>query len=109
MEREYAEGFYIESSKKYEGVIAVDGSKLYLKTGQGNLTDTYLPLDKIQKIKKLRRGIEITVKLSAVNGYMAVIRSKKQPLAGLIKYLVNKLNMKKKFLKREWIGDVSWR
>ena len=109
MKNIFGEGYYIEGSKSYKGKIAVDEHKFYLIGPEGDFAQSYVPLGKIERIRQTRQGVELRVKLSAANSFNALIKGKRQELSKLVKYLVRKLNLKKKFLKKEWAGEISFR
>jgi hypothetical protein len=109
MEYTYGEGYYIEGANRYKGQIVVDEHRLYLRSKEADLATTYIPLEKIKRIKKTWQGIEIQVKLSAVNSFKVLIKGRREQLSKLVKHFVQKLNLRKRFLKNEWVGEVSWR
>ena len=106
--KEYGEGWYIEKEKVYKGKIVVDKNRLYLR-GAEDYVDTYVPLEKIDRIRKRKDGLEIHVRLSQARAYTVFMKGQKSGLFDLIESLVEMLNLKKRFFKSEWIGEVSWR
>ena len=105
---EYGEGSYIEGARQYKGRIVVEGSKFFLK-GSEDYVDTYIPLEKISGLRRRGKGIEFRVRLSATRSYIAFIEGEKGELSKLVAYLVNRLALKKRFFKAEWVGEVFWR
>ena len=109
MEITFGEGSYIENKNSYNGLIVVDDFKIYLKEKGESLADTYIPLDKIERVRLTLSGVEIQVKLSASRIYCAFLKGKRANLNKLVTYLVKKLSLKKRFLKKEWKGEISFR
>jgi len=105
---DYGEGLYIEGDRKLKGRIVIEGNRLYLSGIYGAST-TYIPLEKIERLRYVRGGLEIKVKLSAANIVRAVISLPAKDIQRLTKDLVKRLHLKKRFLKREWSGEAAWR
>jgi len=105
---DYGEGYYIEGTRRIKGRIIIDESRLYL-SGVYDYPNTYIPLEKIEKLRYVRSGLEIKVKLSAANIVRAVISLPAKDIRQLTEDLVKRLHLKKKFLKREWSGKAAWR
>jgi len=102
MEFSYGEGLFIEGEKKINGTIILSEHKLFLKGSEGDLTSTYLPLEKIEKIKKIDRGIQVHVRPSLAYRYVAVIKGKNNNISELINDIVKRRQLKKQFLRNEW-------
>ena len=105
---EYGEGYYIEVVKRYQVKIIVGKSKFYIR-GLQDYAETYLPLEKIESLKKKKLGIEIRVRLSGARNYTAFIGGNRKELSRLIADLVRRLSLKKRFLREEWTGEAYWR
>jgi len=103
MEFSYGPGQFIEGDKKFKGEIILGQYKLYLRDSSGDLAQTYIPLDKIERIRQTRRGVEIYVRLSIYFRYVTLFEGERQHITELIKDLVKKRALKKQFLKNEWI------
>ena len=103
MEFSYGQGTYIEENKRLEGRIILSEHKLYLKDKNGDLAQTYIPLEKIERVRKTRQGIEIHVRPTLYFRFAALIKGEKKYLSELIKDIVQRRGLKKQFLKSEWI------
>ena len=109
MEILYGQGEYIQSNRRFSGKILLGDYKLYFKDDKGDISSTYIPLEKIERIKKTFKGLQVHVRLSAATGYCALIKAEKKNTEELIGELVKRLHLKKQFLRKEWTGEISWR
>jgi len=103
MEFSYGQGIYIEGKKRIEGQIILSEHKLYLKDANGDLVQTYIPLEKIERVRRMRQGVEVHVRPSLYIRYVAFLQGEKKYLTELVKDLVQRRGLKKQFLKNEWI------
>jgi len=106
MEFSYGNGIYIEAAKRIEGKIVLGEHKVFLKGVQGDLAQTFIPLDKIERIRKCPQKIEFYVRLSVSFQYIAMIQGEKKYLLELLKDIVQRRGFKKKFLRNEWVEEV---
>jgi len=109
MEILYGKGEYIQGNRRFSGKILLGEYKLNFKDDRGDISATYIPLEKIERIKKTFKGLQIYVRLSAATGYCALIKPEKRNTEELISELVKRLHLKKQFLRKEWTGEISWR
>ena len=105
MEFSYGKGIYLEGSKHIEGEIILGDYKLYLRGTKGDLAQTYIPLDKIKRIFKKGKSIHLHVHPSISFQYVAIIQGEKKLMLDLLKDVVQKRGLKKKFLCNEWIEE----
>jgi len=103
MEFSYGHGAYFEGDKRLEGQIILSEHKLYLKSSDGDLAQTYIPLEKIERVRKTRQGVEVHARPSIYSRYMAVLTGERKHLSELVKDLVQRRGLKKQFLKNEWV------
>ena len=103
MEFSYGQGIYIEENKRLEGRIILSEHKLYLKDKTGDLAQTYIPLEKIERVHKTRQGVEIHVRPTLYFRFVALIKGEKKYVSELTRDLVQRRGLKKQFLKKEWI------
>lgn len=99
---EFGEGRYIEGNEQYAGKIMVDKYKLYLR-GTENYTQTYIAVDRIRGVRVTKQRIEIEVVPSPIRRFIATIIAERQNLKKLVKALAERANLKKRFLKSEWV------
>jgi len=102
MEFTYGEGTYLEGDKKIDGKIILSEHKLYLKGKQGDFAQSYIPLEKIDGVRKTVKGVELYVRPSLSYRYTAMIQGNRKQLSDLVKDLVQMRGFKKKFLRNEW-------
>ncbi|MBN1869692.1 MAG: hypothetical protein JW847_03845 [Candidatus Omnitrophica bacterium] len=102
MEFSYGQGAYLEGNKKLEGQILLSEHRLYLKDKNGDLAQTYVPLEKIERIRKTRQGIEIHVRPTIYYRFTALIKGERKFLSELTRDLVQRRGFRKRFLKNEW-------
>ena len=107
MEFSYDTGIYIEGDKKIEGQVILSEHKLYLKDSKGDLAQTYIPLEKIERIRKVKGGLEVNVRPSLAYRYTAFIKGKSKRMSELAEDIVKRRGLKKKFLRNEWIEEVQ--
>ena len=103
MEFSYGHGIYTEGEKKIEGQIILSEHKLYLKDANGDLAQTYIPLEKIECIRKTRSGVEVHVRPSTYFRFMALLNGEKKLLTDLVHDVAKRRGLKKQFLKNEWV------
>ena len=99
----YGNGTYAEGDKRLEGEIILGEHKLDLKDDNGDLAQTYSPLEKIYRSRKTRQGVEVHARPSTYYKYVALICGERKHVSSLIKDLVKRRGLKKQFLKSEWI------
>ena len=98
----YGKGVYLEGEKRLEGTIILGEHKLYLKDENGDLAQTYIPLEKIERIEKIGGGMKVFVRPSLYFRYTALFQGEKKYVKDLVKDIVSRRGLKKKFLKNEW-------
>ena len=103
MEFSYDTGIYIEGDKRIEGQVILSEHKLYLKNSKGELAQTYIPLEKIDRIRKIKLGVEVHVRPSTYFRYMALLKGERKHLSNLVQDIVQRRGLKKQFLKNEWV------
>ena len=69
MEIFFGDGEYIEGEKVFQGTIVLSEYKLFLKSSQGELPQTYIPLEKINRVRRSSKGVEIQFKTTALARY----------------------------------------
>ncbi len=99
----YGDGEYIEGTKRIKGQIILSEHKLYLRGPEGDIATTYIPLEKIEKIRKVGNNLEVHVRQSILERYVAALTGEKKHLADLIKDIVERRGLRKKnFWTQEW-------
>jgi len=103
MEFLYGHGVYLEGHKKFEGRIILSEYKLFLKDANKDLPQTYIPLDKVKRIRRVRGGVKIDIKPTLYFQYSAIIKSEKGNILSLIDDIVRLRRLKKSFFINEWV------
>jgi len=101
----YGNGEYVEQGKVSRGEIVLGDHKLYLRSGQGDITRTYIPLEKIERVKRNFQGLEVHVRPSVMASYVALIRGDRRNIKSLIQDLAKRRGLVKRFWKREWYDN----
>jgi len=107
MDVSYGNGRFQEGDKKHEGQIILSEHKLFLKKPEGDIAQTYIPLEKIEKLKKTIQGLTLQVRPSLAYRYHVVLSGEKKNIEALVKDLVGRRGFKKLFLKNEWVEDAA--
>ena len=103
----YGQGEFIESSQRFKGRIMMNDNRLYLEDGEGDIAATYIPLEKIIKVRRTMGGLDLRIRASMVREYRALIKGSFRSLNDLTRDLVNKRNLRKKFLWPEWFDESA--
>lgn len=98
----YGEAQYTQGDIRCHGKIILSSYKLFLRGPEGDLAQTYIPLDKIIKLRRGRSHVVIDVRLSQVNRYRVVLKLEEVYIKDLIETLARRLGLKKRFLINEW-------
>jgi len=107
MEITYGNGIFLEDKKKFEGTITLSEHKLFLKDSNGDLPQTYVPLEKIERVKYSGGAVDIQVRPTLYLQYVATFKGQRSQIKSLTLELVQRRGLKKKFLRNEWIEEAS--
>jgi len=107
MEFSYGQGEYIEGERRLKGKIILSEHKLYLKDGNIDLPQTYIPLEKIKRVKRTRQGVEVFTRPSLYSQFKALFKGERRYLEELVHDIVRRRGLKKKFLSNEWADTGS--
>ena len=99
----YGEGEFVLGSSRFYGQIILSPHKLYLKDASGEITATFIPLEKICKLQIgfFRRHVRVYVKLSQIVQFDVDIKGAAQQIRSLVKDLVSRRNLMRK-------GGLGW-
>ncbi|MFT5169599.1 MAG: hypothetical protein ACI9F2_000187 [Lysobacterales bacterium] len=103
MEFSYGQGKYVEGQKDFIGLIVLAEHKLYLRGSEGDITQTYTPLEKIYCIKQERNSLHVFVRPSLYLKYQVVVSGESDHIKELVKDVVSRRGFKKRLLKKEWV------
>lgn len=102
----YGNGEYLEGGRRISGEIMLSEHKLYLKSETGDLTQTYIPLEKIKSVKLTHLGLEIAVYPSVSFQYICLIRGQRKNIRELVKDLVDRRQLKKHWFFPHWKEEI---
>ena len=102
MEFSYGQGEYCEGEKRFAGTVILSEHKLFLKSANGDIPATYIPLEKIERLRRSKQGLEVYVRPSLYFRYAAFFKGEPKHIAELTIDLVKRRGLKKHFLKKEW-------
>ena len=98
----YGHGTYIEGDKKVEGQIILDEHKVFLRSVGSDLVQTFIPLEKIDRMRLTYEGLEMEVNLALTNRYKALIKGERDMLHEMAREIVVRRNFHKRIFKNEW-------
>lgn len=102
----YGEGIFYEGQQQFQGEIVLSEHKLYLRNAQGDIPQTYIPLEKIMKVARRQGKAVFYVCPSVSFQYVAFIGGQPSYIKDLIKDVVQRRGLKKQFWRAVWIEEV---
>jgi len=105
MEFSFGQGRYIEGKKEIAGQIILSEHKIFIKGPEGDLAQTYIPLEKIEKISLTPQGVKIQVRPAITIRYSAIFQGERHHMKELVKDIVQRRGLKKRLLINEWIEE----
>jgi len=108
MMKKFGEGIFLERNKRYKGNIIIDNYKIYLE-GNEPFVDTFIPLEKINLVKRKKTEIIVYIKPTSISRRIVAISGKNKVIADILHTLIEKLNLKKRFLRSIWIGRPAFK
>jgi hypothetical protein len=106
MEFSYEAGEFFIDERLFHGQVILSDHKLFLKKEGRELIDTFIPLEKIISIKKSSKGLVFLVRRSQAMQYQAIVSADRKNLNELLKDIIRRRGLKKKFLKQEWVEEI---
>lgn len=101
----YGDGEYKRGRSFYKGQIVLSEHKLYLKDADGEIADTFIPLEKIYRIQIgfLGNTLWIYVRLSQFIQFEAKIKGVSKNIRPLLRDLVERRQLQRKGWHQEWV------
>lgn len=99
----YGEGVYARDGRQYKGQVVLTPHKLYLKDETGEIAPTFVPLEKIYKIKVFWGRMTIYARPSNFMHFNAQLKGSSKMIRSLMKDLVEHRQLQKKRFGLEWI------
>jgi len=104
----YGPGRCWREGKEYFGQIILSRHKLYLRNEQGDLSLTFIPLEKIYKVRFFWNRLEVLVRPSSFTQFTAVITGERREMKGLVRDLAGRRGFSRKKFGLEWVDpDVG--
>ncbi len=103
MEIVYGQGKYLDGASDFEGDIVLSEYKLFLRGAAGDWAQTFIPLEKIKKVRLVGDSMEISVCLSQVSRYTVKIKGENKNIKALAKELAVRRGFKKSFVWNVWV------
>ncbi|MFH1359527.1 MAG: hypothetical protein ABIJ41_00625 [Candidatus Omnitrophota bacterium] len=104
----FGHGTYREGTKIIKGQIILSPEKLFLKGPQEEYSATFIPVDKIETIRKVSGGLELYIRPTPIINYRAYLSADPRMIDELIQELVRSLKFQKCFLRHQWFREVKW-
>jgi len=99
----YGPGRYLRDGREFTGQIILDAHKLFLKGGQGELSLTFIPLEKIYKVRFFWNRLKVFVRPSSFTQFTAVITGERREMQGLVRDLAQRRGFRRKKFGLEWV------
>lgn len=106
MEFSYGKGWFVEGTKRIDGIIILSEHRLFLKGPEGDIAATYVPLEKIEKILRKNGDLQVHVRPSLAYRYVVKFSGEKKHILDLTKDIVTRRQLKKRLLKNEWYEET---
>ena len=107
MDITYGSGEYITSHQRLKGEIILSDHKLFLRNAGEDLTATYVPLEKIIRLRRQGAFVKLDVRPSLTMIYEAAFSGERRRIQMLVDELVQRRQLKKRFLRNEWFDPDS--
>lgn len=105
MDVTYGHGIFLIEGQRYQGRIILSEHKLFLQQDGIEVAQSFIPLEKIEVLRKKQKMLELEIRLSPSRQFTAEIQGEGLAINQLAGELVNRRGLKKKFLKNEWFED----
>lgn len=102
MEFSYGDGQFREGKSVFKGEIILGEYKLYLRKDRQEIPQTFVPVEKIDLIRFRGRTLSVSFRPNTVEHYVIVLRGEGKLIRELLKDIVNRRGLKKRFWKNEW-------
>jgi len=99
----YGQGEFAEGPRRCSGKVIVSDHKIFLRNETGDISTTFLPLEKIRSVSLKGTTVFIRVVATVATRYEAAVKLEKQYAQDFIKDIVARRRLKKVFLKNMWI------
>ena len=101
----YGPGEYKDGLFSARGEILVSAHKLYLRDNGADIPRTYVPLEKIIRLRLRWSCLEVDVVPNMMSRYTAIINGKRSVLKSVVRDLVSQRGLKRVFFRWEWYDE----
>lgn len=98
----YGQGEFRQGERVWQGRLMMSEHKLYLSGPAGDLTETYIPLEKIKRVRRAGGGMTVEVRPSLTTQYAVDVIAPKKLGKELLNDLVSRRQLRRRFLRQEW-------
>ncbi|MBZ0165228.1 MAG: hypothetical protein K8I00_00375 [Candidatus Omnitrophica bacterium] len=99
----YGQGAFLQDRMKIPGTIILSDHKIYIKQDGEDLPQTFVPLEKIERIQLSGHVLSIDVRPAIMSRYRAAFEAEKRNITELTHEIVKRRGLKKRFLRNEWV------
>lgn len=107
MDVTYGKGTYIKEKTLLNGQIILGAHKLFLRTSQGDLPSSYVPLEKIIELRRNGDAINFLIKQTMAYSYQVTIQGARASIKDLTQEIILRRGLKKQFLRNVWVEDPA--
>ncbi len=102
MQVTYGSGTYAGNNQQFSGTIILGEHKVFLKNQLEELAPTFVPLEKIERVRLKGNQMILTVRPAIMSRFDAVFQGDPRSIRELTLEIVNRRGLKKKWLVQEW-------
>lgn len=106
MEITYGHGEFLSEQTKVAGRIILGEHKLFIRNGAEDLAATFIPLEKIERLKLKSSTITLTVRPAIMSKYQVTLSADANNIKELAHELVQRRGLKKRFMQKEWFDQT---
>lgn len=103
----YGRGTFTDQEMSYSGTIILSRYKLFLRDAGCDVVDTYMPVEKIDRIVIRKDYADMFVRLSILARYKVMIHAQRKNLRDLVGAIVQRRCLRKKWLRNEWVESEN--
>ncbi|MCA9402716.1 MAG: hypothetical protein KC897_02950 [Candidatus Omnitrophica bacterium] len=103
----YGQGAFVRDNLRLEGTIILSEHKILIVSGGEELSATFIPLEKIEKVRLSGARIQVDVRPAIMSRYRAAYEGDKKNITELTHEIVRRRGLKKRFLQNEWFEVPS--
>lgn len=98
----YGQGAFVRDHLRLEGTIILSEHKILIVSDGEELSATFIPLEKIEKIRLSGARMQVDVRPAIMSRFRAFYEGNKKNIVDLTHEIVRRRGLKKRFLQNEW-------